>query len=172
LSEGTRAYLGLGSNIGDRLANLTKAVELLKARTGLRISRISNIYETAPVGLLDQPWFLNAVVECYTSLTARELLETCLDVERRMGRVRRIKWGPRIIDIDLLLYGDENFSEEGLEVPHPRMIERLFVLIPLEELYPNWEANGRTIREMIDSLTRADGQSISRVYLGTPWVLL
>ncbi len=167
-----RAYLGLGSNLGDRLANLSTAVELLKAHPEVRIIRASSLYETAPVGYLDQPWFLNAVVECQTTLDPRELLEVCLEVERTMGRVRRIKWGPRNIDIDLLLYEDQTLSEDGLEVPHPRMTERLFVLLPLEELYPAWSLAGRSIREMIDYLTHLDGQSLRKVELDRSWAPL
>jgi 2-amino-4-hydroxy-6-hydroxymethyldihydropteridine diphosphokinase len=131
--EPVRAYLGLGSNLGDRLANLLRAVELLAATPGVRVVRSSRVYETEPVGP-PQPDYLNAVVEVETTLPARELLEGCLAVERRMGRVRGERWGPRTIDLDLLTYGREEVDEPGLTVPHPRMHERAFVLVPLAEL--------------------------------------
>jgi 2-amino-4-hydroxy-6-hydroxymethyldihydropteridine diphosphokinase len=127
-----RAFLGLGSNLGDRLANLTQAVKSL-ALGGLTIVRTSRVYETAPVGP-PQPDYLNAVVEVDTDLSARELLDACLGVERQMGRVRAERWGPRVIDIDLLTFGREVIDELGLTVPHPRMHERAFVLAPLLEL--------------------------------------
>jgi 2-amino-4-hydroxy-6-hydroxymethyldihydropteridine diphosphokinase len=128
-----RIYLGLGSNVGDRLANLTRAVEELGER-GARVRRSSRVYETDPVGGPEQPDFLNAVVEVATDLQPHELLEVCLAVETDLGRVRGEKWGPRTIDIDLLAYGDRSVGEPDLEVPHPRMHERAFVLVPLLEL--------------------------------------
>jgi 2-amino-4-hydroxy-6-hydroxymethyldihydropteridine diphosphokinase len=128
-----RIYLGLGSNLGDRLANLGKAARELEER-GLRILRSSRVYETEPVGGPPQPEYLNAVVEVGTELEPRELLAVCLEVESEMGRVRGERWGPRVIDIDILTFGDRAISEPDLEIPHPRMHERAFVLIPLLEL--------------------------------------
>lgn len=129
-----RAFLGLGSNLGDRLGNLTEAAARLSRARGIRALRSSRVYETDPVGGPEQPDYLNAVLEVDTMLTPRDLLEACLRVERDMGRVRDERWGPRTIDIDLLVYGTEEVHEDGLEVPHPRMHERGFVLIPLLEL--------------------------------------
>lgn len=130
----TRAYLGLGSNLGDRLEHLRSAVRLLDAR-GARVLRSSRVYETDPVGgPPSQPDYLNAVVEVGWGGTARELLEACLAVEEELGRVRADRWGPRTIDVDVLTFGREEIAEPGLEVPHPRMHERAFVLIPLLEL--------------------------------------
>ena len=129
----TRAFLGLGSNLGDRLAHLARAVRLLAAR-GIPVVRSSRVYETEPVGGPEQPDYLNAVVEVNAEGSARELLDTCLEIERELGRVRDERWGPRVIDIDVLTFGDEEISEPGLEVPHPRMHERGFVLVPLLEL--------------------------------------
>lgn len=129
----TRAFLGLGSNLGDRLANLQSAVDLLDAAQGIRVVRSSRVYETAPVGP-PQPDYLNAVVEVDTDLGARALLEACLNVERRLGRVRGERWGPRSIDVDVLTYGEASIDQPGLTVPHPRMHERAFVLAPLLEL--------------------------------------
>jgi len=128
-----RAYLGLGSNLGDRLANLRRAVDLLGAHDGISVTRSSRVYETAPVGP-PQPDYLNAVVAIGTTLSPRELLEACLSVETEMGRVRAQRWGPRVIDVDLLTYDAREVHEEGLDVPHPRMHERAFVLAPLLEL--------------------------------------
>src|SRR6266542_2170675 len=128
-----RAFLGLGSNLGDRLGALRAAVDLLAAVPGVRVVRSSRVYETEPVGPR-QPDYLNAVVEVATVLSPRELLDACLEVERRLGRVRRERWGPRTIDVDVLTYGDREVDEPGLEVPHPRMHERGFVLAPLLEL--------------------------------------
>lgn len=133
--EAVRCYLGLGSNLGERLANLRRAVDLLGGSPGIRVLRSSRVYETDPVGP-PQPDYLNAVVEVETTLPARELLRACLDVERELGRVRAERWGPRIVDVDVLTYGDETIDEPGLTVPHPRMHERDFVLVPLADLDP------------------------------------
>lgn len=131
----TRAYLGLGSNLGDRLENLRRAVALLRER-GVRVVRSSRVYETDPVGP-PQPDYLNAVVEVEARGTAAGLLRAGLGVEEAMGRERMERWGPRVIDIDLLTFGDRTIDEPGLQVPHPRMHERAFVLVPLLELDPD-----------------------------------
>jgi 2-amino-4-hydroxy-6-hydroxymethyldihydropteridine diphosphokinase len=128
------AYLALGSNEGDRLATLQRAVDRLDAAPGIEILRSSRIYETDPVGGPPQPRYLNAVVEARTSLDARELLHACHRVEQALGRERAIRWGPRTIDIDILTYGGERIDEPDLVIPHPRMHERAFVLAPLLEL--------------------------------------
>jgi 2-amino-4-hydroxy-6-hydroxymethyldihydropteridine diphosphokinase len=127
----TLAYVGLGSNLGDREEAIRRAARLIGA------TRLSPIVETEPWGYADQPRFLNAAAEVETALAARPLLDLLLDVERQLGRDRSgPRWGPRTIDLDLLLYGDERVSEPGLEVPHPRLHERLFVLEPLAALVP------------------------------------
>lgn len=131
-----RAFLGLGSNLGDRLANLQEAIDRLGSVDGIHLVRASRVYETAPVGP-PQPDYLNAVVEAETTMGPGELLEACLGVEAAMGRVRGARWGPRAIDIDVLTYGREEIDQPGLTVPHPRMHERAFVLAPLLELEPN-----------------------------------
>jgi len=128
-----RAYIGLGSNLGDRLANLQRAVDLLRAKPGVRVVSSSRVYETEPVGP-PQPDYLNAVIEAETLLEPRALLEACLSVEAEMGRVRDERWGPRVIDVDVLTYDRDDIDEPGLRIPHPRMHERLFVLAPLLEL--------------------------------------
>ena len=130
-----KAYLGLGSNLGDRLANLKEAVALLDATDGIEVTRSSRVYESDPIGgPEDQPAFLNAVVEIDAASDPRAVLAACLDVERHMGRVRDQPWGPRNIDVDVLTFGREQIDEGDLTVPHPRMHERLFVLAPLLEL--------------------------------------
>jgi 2-amino-4-hydroxy-6-hydroxymethyldihydropteridine diphosphokinase len=127
----TTAYVGLGSNLGDRERLIREAAELIGA------VRLSTVIETEPWGYENQPMFLNAVAEVKTQLTARQLLDHLLDVERRLGRERgAAQWGPRTIDLDLLLYGDETIDEAGLVVPHPRLLDRVFVLRPLAELAP------------------------------------
>ncbi len=133
----TTAYLGLGANLGDRLANLQRAVDLLGADPGIRVVASSRIWETEPVGGPDQPDHLNVVVRIDTELEPTPLLGACLRVEHVLGRVRDVRWGPRIIDIDVLLFGQAIFDEPGLTLPHPRMLERAFVLLPLLELVPD-----------------------------------
>jgi 2-amino-4-hydroxy-6-hydroxymethyldihydropteridine diphosphokinase len=128
-----RAFVGLGSNLGDRLDLLRRAVDLLGRIPGVAVVRSSRVYETQPIGP-PQPPYLNAVVEVTTTLSARDLLDACLAVERRLGRVRSERWGPRTIDLDLLTLADERIHRPGLVVPHPRMHERAFVLAPLLEL--------------------------------------
>ena len=131
-----RAFVALGANLGDRLANLQEATDRLAGTPGVRVVRTSRVYETDPVGP-PQPEYLNAVVTVETMLTPRELLEACLEVERTMGRERLERWGPRTIDLDVLAYGHEEIDEPGLQIPHPRMHERAFVLVPLLELDPD-----------------------------------
>jgi 2-amino-4-hydroxy-6-hydroxymethyldihydropteridine diphosphokinase len=134
----TVAYVALGSNLGDREALIRRAAGLIGAR------RLSTLRETEPWGYADQPMFLNAVAELDTDLTADALLGRLLEVERELGRVRTAeRYGPRTIDLDLLLYGDERIDEPGLVVPHPRLQERLFVLEPLAELAPDREIPGK-----------------------------
>jgi 2-amino-4-hydroxy-6-hydroxymethyldihydropteridine diphosphokinase len=131
-----RAYLGLGSNLGDRLRYLQRAVDLLDEAPGVRVLRSSRVYETDPVGGPPQPPYLNAVVEVETDLAPPDLLRAAHDVEQALGRVRTLRWGARTIDVDILTYGREEIRSDrpDLEVPHPRMHERGFVLVPLLEL--------------------------------------
>jgi len=139
-----RAYVALGSNLGDRERTLLDAVEALRAEPGVEVAAVSSLIETEPVGVLDQPRFVNGVVALETALPARALLELLLALERRFGRSREgvPAQGPRTLDLDLLLYGDEEIDEPGLEVPHPRLHERAFVLGPLAELAPELEIPG------------------------------
>ena len=137
-------FVGLGANLGDREATIGRAVELLGRTPGVEVVAVSTLRETEPVDYLDQPRFLNGAVALETSLAPRELLDALLDVERALGRERTgPRFGPRTIDLDLLLYGDERIDEPGLRVPHPRLHERAFALEPLAELDPALEIPGR-----------------------------
>jgi 2-amino-4-hydroxy-6-hydroxymethyldihydropteridine diphosphokinase len=131
-----RAFIGLGANLGERLANLQRAVDLLNATDGVRVVGSSRVYETDPVGGPPQPDYLNAVIEVETELDAPGLLRACLRVEERMGRARSVRWGARTIDLDVLTYGREEVKDDApaLVVPHPLMHERAFVMVPLLEL--------------------------------------
>ena len=135
--EAVTSYLGLGSNIGDRRANLAEAVQRLAQIPAIEIVKTSSIYETAPVGPQDQPDFFNQVVQAEVSCSGRRLLELVEGIEQDMGRVRTRRWGERIIDIDILLYGDETIDEPDLQIPHPQMLVRQFVLVPLAEIAPD-----------------------------------
>jgi 2-amino-4-hydroxy-6-hydroxymethyldihydropteridine diphosphokinase len=138
------AYIGLGSNLGDREATLRRALARLNATLGVRVVAVSSFRETDPVGFTEQPKFVNAVAAVETELDPRALLETLLSIERAMGRTRDgPRFGPRTIDLDLLLFGDEVVDEPGLRVPHPRLHERTFVLKPLAELEPGLIVPGR-----------------------------
>ncbi len=132
----TRAYLGLGSNLGDRLAHLQGAIDALAATSEVQVVAVSSVYETAPVGGPEQDDFLNAVVAIDTALGPHELLAAAMRIEQLEGRVREVRWGPRTLDVDVLLVGDERIDTPDLVVPHPRMHERAFVLRPLHDVAP------------------------------------
>ena len=137
------AFVGIGSNLGDRETHLRGALDLLAAEDGIEIVAISRLRETEPVGPVEQGPFLNGAVQLSTDLPPRQLLERLLDVEQRLGRVRDVRFGPRTIDLDLLVYGDEIADEPGLALPHPRLHERRFALEPLAELEPGLVVPGR-----------------------------
>ena len=146
----TRAYLSLGSNQGDRAALLDDAVSRLQASGRVHVTGTSSLYETAPVGMTDQPWFLNLVVEVETDLDPQDLLALALAVERGLGRVRVQRWGPRTVDIDILLYGTVEMDTPGLTIPHPQMTRRRFVLEPLLEIAPEARLpGGRLLAEFL-----------------------
>jgi 2-amino-4-hydroxy-6-hydroxymethyldihydropteridine diphosphokinase len=149
-----RAYVGLGANLGPKEVTLLRAVDLLAAEDGIEVLELSELRETAPVGVVDQPEFLNGALAVETSLAPRELLDVLLRVERELGRVREERWGPRTIDLDLLVYGDETVDEPGLRVPHPRLHERRFALEPLAELEPELEIPG--LGAVSEALARLD----------------
>lgn len=147
------AYISLGSNIGNRLQYLQQSVQLLNTPGYVKVTQLSSIYETDPVGYVDQAAFMNMVVEVETFLTPHELLKRCNEIEEELGRVREIRWGPRTVDLDILLYNEENMKSEDLIIPHPRMMERGFVLIPLVEIN----------KELVDPLTKRSLLELSHV---------
>jgi 2-amino-4-hydroxy-6-hydroxymethyldihydropteridine diphosphokinase len=138
-----RAYIGLGANLGPKEVTILRAVDMLGAENGIDVLELSRLRETEPVGVVDQPAFLNGTVAVETTLSPRKLLEVMLRIEQELGRVRDDeRWGPRTIDLDLLVYGDEIVDEPGLRVPHPRLRERRFALEPLAELEPELDIPG------------------------------
>lgn len=145
-------WLGLGSNVGDKRANIARALDLLAGPC--RVSRVSSLYKTEPVGFKDQDWFLNCAAKADTGLDPLALLGALRSIEDKMGRKKRIKNGPRVIDLDILLYDDRTLDKDGLVIPHPRMHERLFVLAPLSEIAPSvvHPVSGKTIGELARSL--------------------
>ena len=147
------AYLGLGSNLGDRKAALQEALQKLDGN-GLRLLKVSSLYETEPVGYSDQGWFLNLCVQVETSLFPKQLLQRTQRIEREMGRRRTIKNGPRIIDIDILLFGSAIVETVELRIPHPRYRERRFVLAPLAELQPHLHdpESGETVLHLLGNV--------------------
>jgi 2-amino-4-hydroxy-6-hydroxymethyldihydropteridine diphosphokinase len=152
-----RAYIGVGANLGDREATIARALSLLAQRDGVEVVAVSTLSETDPVGLLDQPRFVNGVAAVETELGPRELLDTLLSVERELGRTRDgPRFGPRTIDLDLLVFGSRELDEPGLTVPHPRLAERVFALEPLAELDPLLEIPGRgRVSELLRGLQSA-----------------
>ncbi len=139
------AYLGLGSNLGDREGMLRSAVAALSAADDVAVAAISPVYETPPGGPVPQGPYLNACVTVETRLSPRALLDLCLAIERRHGRERAVRWGPRTLDIDILDYGGQHLDERGLALPHPRLSERAFVLVPLADIAPKLVIEGRTV---------------------------
>jgi 2-amino-4-hydroxy-6-hydroxymethyldihydropteridine diphosphokinase len=155
------AYLALGSNLGDRAAIIQSAIDSIRCAPGIELIRISSIIETEPQGLKDQPRYLNGAVEIQTRLSPAHLLQSCLAIEQAHGRDRKQgeRWGPRILDIDILLYGSEIVDETGpprLRIPHPHLAERVFVLVPLAEIAPNavYPESKLPIRELLQQLTK------------------
>lgn len=145
-------FLGLGSNVGDREAYLNQAVSAIGNQKDIRIGCVSSIYETEPWGKRDQNFFLNQVIAIETELDPQNLIVTCQRIEKDLGGNRGGRWGPRRIDIDLLLFGDQIIDEENLQVPHPRLSERLFVLVPLNEVASVMmiPGSGQTVRKALE----------------------
>ena len=162
-------YLSLGGNLGDPAKSMGAALRMLDADGDTRVTGVSSLYRTPPWGKLDQPDFLNAAAEISTGLAPRALLDLCLDAERKLKRVREERWGPRLIDIDILVFGERVIHETGLEVPHPRMLERAFVLAPLAEIAPGLVVGGRCIT---DRLVAVDTSGIERLPSGRDWWLV
>ena len=154
------AYISLGSNQGDRLALLREAVRLLDETDGIKVTRISPVYETDPVGYRDQPAFLNIVVEVETSLEPHALLAACQSIENKLGRVRTIRWGPRTIDLDIILIDDLEIGDDTLTIPHPRAKERAFVLVPLAEIAPSARIQGENVTNLAARVSGDPNQGV------------
>jgi len=156
------AFISLGSNMGNRITLLEQALKTLECNYPIKVVNVSSIYETDPVGYENQDLFLNMVAQIKMNLSPFELLEVCQQTELELGRKRNIRWGPRTIDLDILLYNKENMITERLVIPHPRMHERLFVIIPLLEICSNitLPAMDKPLREMAEQLTDREGVRI------------
>jgi 2-amino-4-hydroxy-6-hydroxymethyldihydropteridine diphosphokinase len=152
--------IALGSNLGDKAANIATAIAHLTARDDVMLVERSRDYATEPWGKTDQDWFVNAAVAVQTRLDPHALLHRCQEIEREMGRVHTEKWGPRIIDLDLLIYGDEAINTPDLVLPHPYIGERAFVLAPLMDIAPDLKIGGLTVHELYD---RIDAEGVSAI---------
>ncbi|MFZ5642705.1 MAG: 2-amino-4-hydroxy-6-hydroxymethyldihydropteridine diphosphokinase [Bacillota bacterium] len=158
-----KVYVGIGSNIGDKKGSIIKALELLKADGRFSGVKTAPFYKTDPVGYTDQDWFLNTVAAFETDLSPHELLRVLMSIEEEMGRVRTIRWGPRVIDLDIILYGDLKIDFPNLQVPHPRLEERAFVVAPLADLSPDLVMPcGKTSFLLAEELIKT--QSIERYF--------
>lgn len=162
----SRVFVSLGGNLGDPAQSMGAALRALDAHPQVRVTAVSSLHRTPPWGKTDQPDFLNSAAELHTTLRPRELLELCLQTEHSLKRVREERWGPRLIDIDILLYDDRVINETGLEVPHPRMLQRAFVLEPLSELAPTLEIDGQSVGKL---LAGVDAAGIKRLDSGRQW---
>ena len=153
----TVAFIGVGSNVGERERFCRRSIAELDAAEGVHVRKVSSLYETSPLGGPPQRSFVNLVAEIETTLTARELLDTCKSIEARLGREPAgIRWGPRVADLDILTFGDEKMNESDLEIPHPRIVDRRFVLVPLLEIEP--EAADPWGKRYSDWLDQAEGE--------------
>jgi 2-amino-4-hydroxy-6-hydroxymethyldihydropteridine diphosphokinase len=155
------ATLGLGSNVGDSVRNIEEAIERLTADGAVRLVAQSRFYRTAPWGVTEQDWFVNVCVTIKTDVSARELLVRCQAVENAMARVRTRRWGPRNIDVDILTFRNRKIDEPDLVVPHPRIAERAFVLVPLKEVAPNLTIGGMSIDQMLSKLDASDVEPLA-----------
>lgn len=160
-----KAYLGLGTNMGDRETYLSSAVKLLDNYENITVTNKSKIYETKAWGYIDQADFLNMCIEIKTSLNEYELLKVCQEVELKLNRERIIRWGPRTIDVDILFFNDVILNNEDLYIPHPRISERAFVLIPLMDINKNLLIKGKVIGEYLNSLTNEERDEVKE-YIG------
>lgn len=157
-----RAFIGLGGNLGDPAAAMKAALRALDSLDEIRVVAVSGLYRTPAWGVTDQPDFLNAAAAVETTLTPRGLLERCLEIEASLKRIRTERWGPRVIDLDILVFGSVALDEPGLTIPHPHLQERAFVLLPLADLAPDLAVEGRIVSELASNIdrtgiTRVDG---------------
>ena len=159
-----KVYLSLGSNIGKREEYIQKAVEAIEKTEGIVVLKKSGLYETTPVGYLEQDLFLNAVIKIETNFSAREILKIINKIEAELDRKREIRWGPRTIDIDILIFSDKKINEPDLTVPHKEMLNRLFVLVPLIEIYDGEYFGKEEIAEKINELVKAGDQKIEKIW--------
>jgi len=155
----TEVALGLGANLGDRCGSIIAALKALDQHPDVTVTRVSSIYATPPWGIVDQPAFLNAVALVETSLSPEALLDVCQDIERELGRRPRLRWGPREIDIDLLNIEGVRIASERLSLPHAGLFERLFVLVPLNEIWGDRPVSGRSLKVAINRLWNVNGHS-------------
>ncbi len=144
-----RAALGLGGNLGNPPATMARALQMLDGHPGIIVHAVSRLYRTPPWGKTDQAWFYNCCALVDTVLDPKPLLHACLETEQNLKRVRRERWGPRLIDIDVLTYASVQLDEEGLTIPHPHMLERAFVLVPLADIAGGMEVSGRAVSEWL-----------------------
>ena len=161
-----QVYLSLGGNLGDPKEAMGEALRMLDADPKTDVVAVSSLYRTPPWGKTDQPDFLNAVAEISTGRSPRELLDLCLEAEKKLKRVRCERWGPRLVDIDILVFGEITIHEAGLDIPHPRMLERAFVLVPLAEIAPDFSLHGEMISER---LAATDIAGIEKLPSGKNW---
>jgi 2-amino-4-hydroxy-6-hydroxymethyldihydropteridine diphosphokinase len=161
-----RVYLSLGGNLGDPAKSMGAALRLLDSDARVSVTGVSSLYRTPPWGKLDQPDFLNAAAALSTSLEPHALLDLCLEIERQLKRVREERWGPRLVDLDILTFGDRTIHDSGLDVPHPRMLERAFVLVPLAEIAPDLRIGATTLSQRLSQIDRA---GIEKLPSGNDW---
>ncbi len=165
---GERVFIGLGGNLGNPRRAMAEALQALHETPGIEVIRVSSLFRTPPWGKTDQPDFLNAVAELRCGIEPEALLAACLAIERSLKRERAERWGPRIIDIDIIAFGERQISKRGLQVPHPRWSERAFVLMPLVEIAPDFRIGGVTAAQMLAGL---DCSGISVEAGGEDWLL-
>lgn len=158
-----KVYLSLGSNIGNRQEYIESAIELVEKTEGIKILKKSGLYETSPVGYVEQDLFLNAVIKIETDFSAREILKIINKIENELDRKREIRWGPRTIDIDILIFSDKKINETDLIIPHKEMFNRLFVLVPLIEIYDGEYFEKEKIIERIGELVEVGNQKIKKL---------
>lgn len=158
-----KVYLSLGSNIGNRQEYIESAIELVGKTEGIKILKKSGLYETSPVGYVEQDLFLNAVIKIKTDFSEREILKIINKIENELDRKREIRWGPRTIDIDILIFSDKKINETDLIIPHKEMLNRLFVLVPLIEIYDGEYFEKEKIIERIEKLVAVGNQKIEKL---------